>query len=236
MKFKSVFYFVITLMVVMSCSKDKIANEQTAFEHGNQLESGDDIRLNGSNWNYSTFGEQEIDSTYALQVANEGMIDFVEGISGFYEPGMSYSDLKHAMNPENNLANISEAGNDLLNKAYYHIVNKTPKAEMSGYELMKAIEYVAQVNVERGNGNTIVADSIMVKTMKEDLFGIAADYELPGYETMGDGCGFFCSIWNGLKDAWNWLTGDGPDDDTDPRYVEILRTAKDVISIIGALW
>jgi|SRR5690554_2201741 len=79
----------------------------------------------GSTVNYvlkSAFKEGEsrpvIDTLFVVNESKSAMISFVNEIKTYHLSGMTYDELKKALDPDTGLANITPAGNELLLEAY----------------------------------------------------------------------------------------------------------------------
>ncbi len=117
----------------------------------------------------------KIDTAAVLQFAHNSMLAFIDKVKTRYTNGMSYAELKHSIDPRTNLGNMSVAGDRLLHKAYYHIVNNTAEDDIHGGELMKAIEYVAQQNIDNGT------DLSFSNSMNQYLLGIEPGHTASGF-------------------------------------------------------
>ncbi|TXF76259.1 hypothetical protein [Chryseobacterium sp.] len=70
------------------------------------------------------------------------MVSFVNGIRAYYSEGMTYPQFKDALDPENNLNNITQAGDALLFEAYNIISNHVSDEDVSGHRMSEALNYI----------------------------------------------------------------------------------------------
>jgi hypothetical protein len=157
------------------------------------------------------------------------MVSFVDAIDPFYKQGMSYGDLKSALDPDNSLSNMKSEGDVLLKQAYTYLKNNTRDSNMSGDKLLDAFaETLKNEEVVNKDFNDITEQDYEI--INRDLFGLSNDYEVTTY---GD-CAWYqlgCHAnWliNEIGDWWNTpAPGDG-----DKTNGDIVLEIATVIGII----
>ena len=220
MKFtKNYLLLLLSLFVLASCSEDKL-NDQTS----KKLEYNDNLVKTSESPNTTPFPEVQQDERL-----RESMVSFVDAIEPFYETGMTYSNLKSALDPDNSLSNMKSEGDALLHQAYTYLKNDTRDINMNGDKLLDAFAATLQ--------NPSVAEKDFMDVTEEDyesisrhLFGLSSEYDV---ETYG-GC-----KWYQVGCHANWLIGEigewwntpapGDGDKTNGEVVVGISTALGII-------
>lgn len=219
--------FVLLLLVgfsFVSCSNetDDEATSGSLTSVKNDLQSVNSSRDGG-----------KIDTVFALESSRVAAVSFTREIKAFYKPGMSYSDLKHELDPNGNLSNITTAGDALLYEAYSNIVNGVGERDIKGLKMMQALEYVLEHNIK--TGATKVED-VNLESGSKLLFGLDESYVTTARAQPCKWYNIFCHLGN----FWNWLAGDAngdqPGSTTNGQILgTVLGAVSSVIAIISAV-
>lgn len=177
-------------------------------------------------------GESAIDTVYVVDETRNAMISFTNGIKAYYEEGMSYSDLKYALDPADSLVDITTKGDALLFEAYSNIANNVSEEDVDGIKITEALQFILQNSLDQGYTNTKEVD---FESGSKILFGLDANY---GLAAKG-GCKWY-QIGCHLSNLWNWLTadanGDAPGTTTNGSALSTaIGIVSGIISIIGAI-
>lgn len=126
-----------TILSLFSCSEESFVEDKS----------------HSSNFYTSNLRSEEeitIDTLFVVSESKNGMISFVNEVKRYYDSGMTYNDLKNALDPDSGLVNITSIGDELLSEAYYNIVNDVRDEDMNGVKIMEALESIIQYNFENG--------------------------------------------------------------------------------------
>lgn len=175
---------------------------------------------------YTSRKASEIDTAFVVKSTKIATINFTNEIKAFYTDGMSFSDLKHELDPIGELTNITPVGDELLQEAYSNIVNKVKDDDVNGLKMTKALLFIAESSFESGVVNV---EDVDFESGSKELFGLDDSYVISS--KMG-GCSWY-QVGCLLSSLWSWLSADANGDA--PGTTTNGQVLASVISILGGL-
>lgn len=172
------------LLLVFSCSKDNVRTPE---------------ELNQTKSTHETSFERKgvsIDTTFFIAESRSSMASFVAGVGEYYNPGDTYKELKSALDPTNELLDITDVGNDLLYQAFQYLDNDVPEKDMSGEKIMIALQEILVRADEMGVKSL---DNVDLDEGSSWLFGVDENLSLKG------GCKWY-QLGCHAATIWHWLT------------------------------
>lgn len=204
-----------TILSLFSCSEESFVEDKS----------------HSSNFYTSNLRSEEeitIDTLFVVSESKNGMISFVNEVKRYYDSGMTYNDLKNALDPDSGLVNITSIGDELLSEAYYNIVNDVRDEDMNGVKIMEALESIIQYNFENG---VVRMEDIDLEAGELWLFGIDENSQILNR----GGCRWY-QIGCHLNSIWNWLStpASGGGATNGATLAAVVGVVASVITIISA--
>ena len=163
--FKINLLVILSLFLISSCNEDKLTSEtNSSTASSNHIEKSND--------SLTQFPNVRRDDRL-----RQSMVSFVDAIDPFYEQGMSYGDLKSALDPDNSLSNMKSEGDILLKQAYTYLKNNTRDSNMSGDKLLDAYATTLQNPLVANKDFNDITEQDH-ESINRDLFGLSNDYEV----------------------------------------------------------
>jgi hypothetical protein len=215
-------------MILFSC----IENDEMINPDYNTLEKDRSEEIDVSELDVTEF---PID-VYQSEELKNSMIEFVGRIDLYYEKDMTFNDLKEALDPDNNLRDMTPEGETLLRQAYTYIVNDTSNNDMDGEPLVDAfIAAFASDNTINSKEITNITQSDL-DTISKNLFGLGKDYD-NNFDFKG-GCKWYqvgCHL-NWLVDTIaEWWNTDAPGDGDATNGDIVKGVASTLATIVGLI-
>ncbi|MGM0634720.1 MAG: hypothetical protein ACQESK_01545 [Bacteroidota bacterium] len=179
-------FILLLAFVSVSCSDN---NEDLEFHNKSNIED----RL-------TEFPDLSEDFTYAMS-------NFVESLRPYYQDGMSYTDFKNNLSPDDGLINIKREGDQLLEQAFIYIKNDVEKPNMSGDLFSEAFFAAIQYNEDMFGLDITEISENDYDIIFADLFGVTTDKS--GLTTFSDGCKWYqlgchaSSVISSISTWWN---------------------------------
>jgi len=187
-KFKAMltsFSFVsILVLSFVSCSSDGSVQQISVIE---------EVSSNKSARSYS------IDTLFIVNESRLAMNSFTNAIREYYIEGMTYEDLKVALDPFTHLDNITTEGDELLLEAYYNIENNISSENMNGTKILLVTKAIIEHEIE--TYGVVQINDFDFNLGEQWLFGLDKD----NYEVEYKNCKWYqlgCHISN----IWEWLS------------------------------
>ncbi len=142
-----------------------------------------------------------IDTLLVVRESKLSMVNFVNDIREYYSSGMTYNDLKTALDPHTSLANITTEGNELLFTAYEYISNDVKEEDMSGLKILESLQSILQHNLDEGETRI---ENVNLEAGAQWLFGLNDNSPLfngPNYKK----CRWY-QLGCHASNVWEWLS------------------------------
>jgi hypothetical protein len=168
----------------------------------------------------------KIDTIFVVNESRNATINFNKEIKAFYKDGMTYNDLKQALDPTNSLSNMTPQGNALLFEAYTNIINKVSDNDMNGFKMVEALQFIAASQLKSG---VVFAKDVNFESGSKELFGLDASYSTTA---RAGGCKWY-QVGCLLTSLWNWLAADA--NGSAPGTTTNGQVLSTVVTIIGGM-
>jgi|GEM_PF-1219894 len=143
-----------------------------------------------------------IDTLFIVNESKNAMVSFTESVKEYYIIGMTYDDLKKAIDPNTALKNITKIGDELLLDAYENIRDDISYKNINGIKILSALQAIVQHDIDT-NGITEIHD-FDFSTGEQWLFGLDDLYEAQ-YKK----CRWY-QVGCHLSNVWEWLNTKAP--------------------------
>lgn len=101
-------FSIVVFTLIFSCSNEEV------LESVNNPVLSNPVSTTDSSYSQRNNGKTVIDTAFVVSESRMAMANFVYEIKEYYVQGMSYNEMKYALDPDTSLANITDAGNNLL--------------------------------------------------------------------------------------------------------------------------